>query len=309
MLYDQIAANKWRTVLLFVGFAVLIAGVAFALDAWLIGAGPVSAGIITAVIAIGAVTFAWFAADGVVLSSVGAREPNPADHREAQLVDMVAGLALAAQLPEPRVYVTDDPSPNAFATGRTPDKGVVVFTTGLLQKMSRPQVEAVAAHELSHIANRDSMVGVVAAVLVGTLLILSRLVTRMLFFGGGRSRRSGGGGGGSPIMLIGLVFVVLAPFFAMLLRFAISRRRESLADANAVRLTRNPDAMIGALEVLGGDHSSVDFAHGLGAHLWIEEPGEPKDEQQGWFARLTNTHPPIPERIAALRAIAGQGER
>lgn len=308
MLYDQIDKNKRRTLYLFAGFAVLVFAVSWAIDVMFLEGDLLTSSIIAIVIWIGAVTFAWFAADRVVLSSMGVRPPNPQHPREAQLTEMVEGLALAASMPVPTVYVVDDPSPNAFATGRTPEKGVVVFTTGLLGKMTRPQTEAVAAHELSHIANRDSMVGVLAAVLVGTLLILGRLVTRMMFFGGGRGRSNNSGGGAAPVMLvIGLLFVVIAPMLGTLLRLAISRRRESLADANAVRLTRNPDAMIGALQVLDGDHSQVDFQHGLASHLWIEEPGD-KRHREGRIARLFNTHPPIPERIAALRGIRGDGE-
>jgi heat shock protein HtpX len=168
--------------------------------------------------------------------------------------------------------------------------------------MNRQQVEAVAAHELSHIANRDSLVGVMAAVLVGVVMIASRFALRLLFYGGGRRRGGRDSGGGLPVLVIGLAVLVIAPLFALLLRFAISRRRESLADANAVRLTRNPEAMISALEVLAGDHSSVDFAHGFAAHLWIEEPEDPRPS---FVDRMFATHPPIPERIATLRTIAG----
>ncbi len=305
MLYDQIDRNRRATVLLFLGFGVVVFAIAWALDLIFTGRGdPLTAGVLGGVIAAAAVAFAWFAADNVVLSALRAREPNPDHPRESQLPGIVESVALAADIPVPEVYVIDDPSPNALATGRTPDKGVVAFTTGLLEKMSRPQVEAVAAHEVSHIANRDSMVGVVAAVLVGVVLIVARFALRLLFYGG--ARRRGGGrqsGGPGPLILVGLVILILAPLFAMLLRFAVSRRRESLADANAVRLTRNPDAMIGALEVLAGDHSSVDFNHGFAAHLWIEEPEDPQGP--GPVDKLFATHPPIPERIEALRAIAG----
>lgn len=305
MLYDQLDRNKRATVLLFVGFAVVVVALAWALDLIFTGRGdPLTAGVLGGLIAAAAVTFAWFAADNVVLSALGVRPPNPEHPRERQLEGIVESVALAAGIPTPKVFVIDDPAPNALATGRTPDKGVVAFTTGLLEKMSRPQVEAVVAHEVSHVANRDSMVGVVAAVLVGVILIVARFALRLLFYGG--ARRRGGGrqsGGGGPLIIVGLVVLVIAPLFAMLLRFAISRRRESLADANAVRLTRNPDAMIGALEVLAGDHASVDFQHGFASHLWIEEPEDPQGA--GRIDKLFATHPPIPERIEALRAIAG----
>lgn len=302
MLYDQIDRNRRMTVLLFGGFALVIAAIAWAVDVVFLGTGPVGAAVVGVLIAGVSIAFAWFSAAKVVLSATGAREPRADDPVESDLVEMVGGLAIAAGLPAPKVYVIDDPAPNAFATGRRPEDGVTVFTTGLLAKMNRPQIQAVAAHELSHIANRDSMIGVTAAVLVGTILILGRVVLRALFWGGGRRRGGRNDQSGAVLMIVGLVVLVIAPMFAMLLRFAISRRRESLADANAVRLTRNPDAMIGALEVLADDRTSVDFAHGLASNLWIEEP-----EHGGgsWLDKLTATHPPIPERIAALRAIRG----
>lgn len=299
MLYDQLARNRWMTAVLFVLFAVLVVGLAWALEVLFIGGGG-GAVYVAGFVIVGVLIFAWFAADRAVLSALRARAPRDDVPEERNLPAMIEGLALAAGLPMPAVYVIDDPAPNAFATGRSPDKGVVAFTTGLLKNMNRQQVEAVAAHELSHIGNRDSLIGVVAAVLVGVIIVVCRVALRLLFFGGGRRR--GGGQGGAPLMLVGLAVLVLAPIFALLLRFAISRRRETHADVNAVRLTRNPEAMIGALEVLHGDQATVDFAHGMAAHLWIEEPT--KDEP-GWLTKLFSTHPPIPERIERLRAIAG----
>lgn len=303
MLYDQLARNRWMTAVLFVLFTVLVVGLAFALEVLFLGGGGGGAPYIASAVIVGVLIFAWFAADRAVLSALRARPPRSDVPEERNLPDVIEGLALAAGLPVPTVYVIDDPAPNAFATGRSPDKGVVAFTTGLLQKMNRQQVEAVAAHELSHIGNRDSLIGVVAAVLVGVIIVVCRVALRLLFFGGGRRRGgSRGGGGGAPIMLIGLAVLILAPIFAMLLRFAISRRRESHADVNAVRLTRNPEAMISALEVLDADRSAVDFAHGFAAHLWIEEPAE---SEPGWLNKLFSTHPPISERIERLRAVAG----
>lgn len=301
MLYDQLARNRWMTAVLFVLFTVLVVGLAFAIEVLFLGGGG-GAPYFAIVVIVGVLIFSWFAADRAVLAALRARAPRTDVPEERTLTDIIEGLALAAGLPAPKVYVIDDPAPNAFATGRSPDKGVVAFTTGLLQKMNRQQVEAVAAHELSHIGNRDSLIGVVAAVLVGVILVVCRVALRLLFFGGGRRRGGSQGGGGAPIMLIGLAVLVLAPIFAMLLRFAISRRRESHADVNAVRLTRNPEAMISALEVLDGDRTSVDFAHGFAAHLWIEEPN---DSEPGWITKLFSTHPPIPDRIERLRAIAG----
>lgn len=302
MLYDQLARNRWMTALLFLLFAVLIVGLAWALEILFLGGGGGGAPYIALVVVVGVLVFSWFAADRAVLSALRARPPRDDVPEERNLPEIIEGLALAAGLPTPAVYVIDDPAPNAFATGRSPDKGVVAFTTGLLQKMNRQQVEAVAAHELSHVGNRDSLIGVVAAVLVGVILVVCRVALRLLFFGGGRRRGGGRGGGGGPLLLIGLAVLVLAPIFGLLLRFAISRRRETHADVNAVRLTRNPEAMISALEVLDADHSTVDFAHGFAAHLWIEEPA---DREPGWLTKLFSSHPPISERIERLRAVAG----
>lgn len=300
MLYDQLARNRWMTAVLFVLFAFLVVGLAWALEILFLGGGGGSI-FIAGLVIVGVLVFAWFAADRAVLSATGARSPREDVPEERNLPAIIEGLALAAGLPMPKVYVIDDPAPNAFATGRSPDKGVVAFTTGLLQKMNRQQVEAVAAHELSHIGNRDSLIGVVAAVLVGVIIVVCRVALRLLFFGGGR-RRGGGGQGGALLLVLGLAVLVLAPVFALLLRFALSRRRETHADVNAVRLTRNPEAMIGALEVLHGDRSTVDFGHGMAAHLWIEEPTR---DEPGWLTKLFSTHPPIPERVERLRAIAG----
>lgn len=302
MLFDQIDRNRRATIVLFIGFALLITGVIVALDL-LVFAGElgwvslVLSGVIVAV----AVFIAWYKSDRIVLSALGTREPDMTDPREQQLPGMVATHALAAGMETPTVRMIDDPAPNAFAAGRNPERGVVVFTRGLIDRMSRHEVSAVAAHEVSHIANRDSMVGVMAAVLLGTLVILCRLGFRLLLFGGARGR--GGGRGGHPALIIaGFALLVLAPLLGLLLRSAISRRRESLADANAVRLTRNPQAMISALEKLKGNPTPVDVGHGFASHLWLDEPHDTKDS---WFDKALSTHPPIDERIQALRAISG----
>jgi heat shock protein HtpX len=313
VLYDRIERNRRATVLLFAGFAVVVLALSVALDALFVGGGPAFAGVLSGIIMVGAVLFAWFAADRVVLSAMGAREPNLSVREERLAVDVIEELSIGAGIPQPKVYIVDDPAPNAFATGRSPDKGVVGFTSGLLRTMNRHELEAVAAHEVSHITNRDSMVGVVAAVLVGLVLVVSRVAFRMLLYGGGRGgRRSGGGRGGGGqgqiiILALALVFLVLAPIFAMLLRFAVSRRRESLADVSAVRLTHNPEAMISALEKLDADHQQVRVGSGMAAHLWIEEPvGDARSSRESWLDRVLRTHPPIPERIKALRGVAGE---
>lgn len=312
MLYDQIERNRRATILLFAGFTLVVVALSFALDALFLGGGPAVAGVLATLILMGAVLFAWFAADRVVLAAMGAREPNPQVREERLAVDVVEELSIGAGIPPPKVYIVDDTAPNAFATGRSPDKGVVGFTSGLLHSMNRHELSAVAAHEVSHITNRDSMVGVVAAVLVGLVLVVCRVAFRMLLYGGGRGgRRSGGGGGGGGAQLVllavALVFLVLAPLFAMLLRFAVSRRRERLADVSAVRLTHNPQAMISALEKLDADHQQVRVGTGMAAHLWIEEPiGDRRSPRESWLDKLLRTHPPIPERIEALRAVAGE---
>jgi heat shock protein HtpX len=245
----------------------------------------------------------YWNSDKIALSVTRAR---PADRTQyARLHNLVEGLCIGSGLPMPRLYIIDDPAPNAFATGRNPKHAAIAVTTGLLDKMNRVELEAVLAHELSHIKNYDILVSTLAVVMVGSIALLSDIGLRMFIFGGGR--RGGSNQGGNPlIMLIALMFIILAPFAAMLLQFSVSRRREALADMSAVEITRYPPGLISALEKLRADTTVVRGNNRATAHLWIEEPMphyHGVDQRRNKFSHLFDTHPPLDERIAALREL------
>ncbi len=281
-LMSQIGANKRRTVYLMVGFAVLITGAVVAFDLlFRFGAAFI---IVAFVIAIGLVWASYFYSDRLAIAAARAREADP--HEFRQLHDLVEELCIGVGLPKPRVYVIDDPAPNAFATGRNPRHSAVAATTGLLQIMDRAELEGVLAHELSHVRNYDILISTIAVTLVGFLALLCDLGLRLLFFGGlGGGRDDNGGDAAIFIVALSLVFIILAPIAAKLMQFAVSRRREALADVSGVYITRNPQGLISALEKLRENPATVHHAPAATAHLWIESPLE--------------------QRIAALQEVAG----
>ena len=244
----------------------------------------------------------YFFGDSVVLAVSGA---HPADERQqAYLVNTVEGLALAAGIPKPKLYVIDDPSPNAFATGRDPAHASLAVTSGLLSIMNRTQLEGVLSHEMSHIRNFDTRFMTVVIVLVGLVAILANIISRMFFFGSMRNdgERDRGGGGGI-LMLFGIVLIILGPILAQLVRLAISRQREFLADASGAQLSRNPDGLASALEKLKGA-SPMRNANSATAPLFISDPLGGKESKKSLaqsIGNLFSTHPPLEERIKALR--------
>lgn len=291
------ASNRRQTLILLGLMGSLVALVVWA-AAWY--AGYTSFGIVPIAIglALAGVWGSYYASDKIVLKMTGARLVT--ENEAPQLINLVHEVCIAAGLPMPKVAVVEDPAPNAFATGRNPQHAVIAFTTGILQVMDREQLQGVAAHELAHVANRDTLVSAVAATTAGAIALLSDVVLRITLFGG---RRSSGNSGGNPIVLIAaLVALVLAPLAAMLLRSAISRKREALADATAVEFTRNPTGLRRALEELAEDNTVVQQKSNAVAHIWIESPLNGK----GLGARLFNTHPPIADRIALLRSMEGE---
>jgi len=305
-IYAQKQRNQRVTVALFVGVSLVLLGLGVAL-AFLFGVtDPFVAGGIGLVLAAVAMLITWKVADRAVLRSVGARPPDDSKPDEARLPGIVEGVATAAGIPTPQVYVIDDDSLNAFAVGRSPEQGKVAFTTGLLSHLERSEVEAVAAHEVSHITGRDSLIGVYTAVVLGIAVVVARILLRGVLFSGMRGGRGRGGGGGGQLIMLLLAMVVaaIAAAAAFFLSRAVSRKREQRADLAAAHLTHNPQAMISALEKIDAYHSPVDFSHGMASHLWIEEPGE--RSQESFLDRLTRTHPPIPERIDYLRQMAGE---
>jgi heat shock protein HtpX len=240
----------------------------------------------------------YYSSDKIVLAMTGAKV---IDHDSApQLFNLVNEITIAAGLPMPKVAIVEDDAPNAFATGRDPEHAVIAFTSGILRIMDREQLQGVAAHELAHVANRDTLVSAVAATTAGAIALLSDFLLRITLFGGGRKDENGGS---NPLVLIAaLVAAILAPIAAVLLKAAISRKRESLADATAVAFTRNPTGLRRALETLAADSTVVHQKSNAVAHLWIESPLDNKMTSK-FFA----THPAIEERIANLRSLEQSG--
>jgi heat shock protein HtpX len=279
---------------------VLIAAVAIAFD-FLLGFGAVGL-VVAVVIAIGLAFFSYYYSDKVALAASRARLADGPEYRRYH--NLVEGLCIAAGLPKPRLYVVDDPAPNAFATGRNPKHAALAVTTGLLQMMNRVELEGVIAHELSHVKNYDILVSTVAVTAVGAIALMADLGLRFLWFGGRRDRRDSASSGNAGVILavLALALLVLAPFVAQLMQFAMSRKRELLADASGVHLTRYPPGLISALEKLKTDQAVVHHATRATAQLWIESPlDRDREHKRTWLNRAFDTHPPLDERIKILK--------
>jgi heat shock protein HtpX len=300
--YEQIAANKRRSWLIIAFFVLLVAGVVIAVD-YLVGAGPIGFAI-AAVVAIGSSVLAYYNSDKVALAMSRARPADPQEY--ARYHNLVEGLCIASGLPKPGLYIIDDPAPNAFATGRDPQHAAIAATTGLLEKMNRVELEGVLAHELSHVRNYDILVSTIAVTMVGIIALLSDFFLRFMFWGGRRDRNDSNDAGpaGAILAIVGILLLVLAPIVARLMQLALSRRRESLADASGVQLTRYPPGLISALKKLQDDHTVIHTASKATAHLWIEEPLDTEPGKAGSrINKLFSTHPPLEERIKALEAM------
>jgi heat shock protein HtpX len=303
-LFEQITSNKRRSALLIAAFVVVVAAVVWAFNL-LIGGGP--AGVVVALVIAGAMASAgYWKSDSIALAMSHARPADPVEY--ARLHNLVEGLCIAGGVPKPRVYVIEDDAPNAFATGRNPRHAAIAVTTGLMAKLNRIELEGVLAHELSHVKNYDILVSTLAVTMVGAVALLSEWGLRFLWWGGPRHRddRSGGGAGPQAIVaLVGFALLILAPVAAKLMQFAISRRREALADVSGVALTRYPPGLIAALEKLKEDQTVVHSGSRATAHLWIESPvaRDPSEGRLAWLGRLFDTHPPLDERIQALREL------
>jgi heat shock protein HtpX len=290
----QAGRNRRRTYVLLASLFVLVSSSALATGLFL-GYGSSIRLVLAVALSVLAVWGSYWHSDRIVLTMTRARLVEYA--AAPQLHNVVSEVCLAAGLPVPRIAIVDDAAPNAFATGRDPQHAVVAFTTGLLELMDREELQGVAAHELAHVANRDTLVMSVAATTAGIVALIADLTWRVAFYG---SRSSRGKRDSSPLLLLAaLVTLVLAPLAAGLLRAAVSRSRERLADAAAVSFTRNPAGLRRALEKLESDSTVVSARSNALAHLWIESP---LDRRSG-RARLFDTHPPISERILALRAM------
>ena len=286
-------SNKRKTVGLLLGMAVLIWLISYAALTYF---GVSGVGVLPVAVSISLITVwgSYYSSDSLVVRMTGARIIQEADN--PNLFNLIQEVTIASGLPMPKVAIVVDSAPNAFATGRNPEHALIAFTTGILEVMDRDQLQGVVAHEMSHVANRDTLVSAIAATTAGAIALLSDFLMRMMWFGGRRDSRDSNS---NPIALvISLVVMILAPLAALLLRSAISRRRESLADATAVSFTRNPAGLRSALEVLASDSTVVKARSNAVAHVWIESPLDSSS-----VSKLFATHPPLQERIATLRAM------
>ena len=301
--HDQVTANRRRSWLLMASFVALVVTVGVAVGL-LLGGGAVPVAV-ALVVATAGVAGAWWRSDAIALAVSHARPADPVAH--ARLHNLVEGLCIAGGLPKPRVYVIEDAAPNAFATGRDPRHAAVVVTTGLLARLDRVELEGVLAHELSHIRSGDILVSTLAVTLVGVVALLADVALRFLWWGGPRhrdDRREGGGGPQVVVAVLGFVLLPVAPLVARIMRAAVSRQREALADVAGVALTRYPPGLISALEKLRDDTTVVHSASRATAHLWIESPIDRSGgSRQAWLNRQFDTHPPLSERIEALREL------
>jgi len=288
------AANRRKTIGLLMGMGALMWCVVYAALTYFGGSG---AGIVPIAVGIALISVwgSYYGSDKLVVTMTGAKLIQESDN--PKLFGLIQEVTIASGLPMPKVAIVIDSAPNAFATGRNPEHALIAFTTGILDAMDRDQLQGVIAHEMAHVANRDTLVSAVAATTAGAIAIVSDMLTRMMFFGGGRDRNREGGG--NPIALvISLVILILAPLAAVMLKSAISRKRESLADATAVSFTRNPAGLRSALEVLATDSTVVHQRSTAVAHIWIESPLDSKS-----VSKMFSTHPPIAERIAVLKSM------
>jgi len=307
-IYEVQSANKRKSLLVIVGFvAFVMLAIYVLIQAFSIYFGyQVGAlGIFGfALIFSGLSSFvSYYYSDKIVLGISGAKEANRDQHFD--FYTAAENLSLAAGVPVPRLYVINDTAPNAFATGRNPDQAVICATTGLLEKLDRTELEGVVAHELSHIINYDTRLMTLVTVMVGIVALLGDFFLRMQWFGNG-SRDKDSGNSGAIFLIIGFLFALLAPLVATLIKLAISRRREYMADAGAVSLTRQPSGLISALKKISGDTEALEAANKATAHMYIANPFQGKKDRRAVskMANLFNTHPPIEKRVQMLEKMS-----
>jgi heat shock protein HtpX len=303
-MYRAIAANKRNTFFIILLFLVIIAAVGFAVN-YLWGGGQYGNYSIFIAVVIGAGLYTliqYFAASGQALAITGAQQIQKADN--PRLYRIVENLSITTGLPMPKVYIINDPAPNAFSTGRDPKHASVAATTGILELMDDAELEGVMAHEMGHVQNYDIRVSTLVFGLVVAIGFIADVLLRLSFFGGlggnNRNNNNGGGGANPVVLVLSLVALVISPILAALIQAAISRQREYLADASSAMITRNPPELESALNKLGQYGRPVAKQNSSMAHMWIADPNKP-----GLIAKLFGTHPPIPDRIARLEKIGG----
>ena len=299
--WDHVSGNIFKTWLIMFFFSLFTVGVIYVIargfgydqmgGLGLTGFALIMAGLMNIV--------SYYYSDKIVLGISGAKPIEKKNNPEVYRI--VENLCIAAGLPFPKIYITQDSATNAFATGRDPKHAAIAFTSGILQKLNKQELEGVTAHELSHVGNRDTLLMAVVSVLVGTIALLSDFFLRSMFFGG-RDRDSKNN---TVFMVLALAAAILAPIVAMLIQLAVSRRREFLADASGVLLTRYPQGLASALQKISGDREPLEVANRGTAHLYIVNPLKGQ-EAKAWLAGLFNTHPPIEARIKALREMEGK---
>ncbi|MEX0930831.1 MAG: M48 family metalloprotease [Candidatus Paceibacterota bacterium] len=294
-LYTQQTNNKVKTVLLMTFFLVFVIAIGYAVS-WYLGNVYILYIAIAIALSMNVISY-WFS-DKIVLKMTGARQ---ATREEApELYNVVENLSITAGLPMPKVYIVDDPSPNAFATGRNPEHAVVAATSGLLQILDRNELEGVMAHELAHVGNRDMLVMTVAVVLAGFVAILADFFMRSMLFGGGNRDRH------PAFLILGIVGIILAPIAAQLIQMAVSRRREYLADASGALLTRYPEGLASALEKISSSRIPMKKTSHATAHLFISDPLKEEGSKRNFMSKIGGmfqTHPPVQDRIAKLRSM------
>jgi len=290
-LYTHQSKNKYKTWALMFIFLLVIIGLGWFFS-WYYGDPTIL--VIAVVFSVGMNIFSYWYSDTIALKTAGAKEAPEGEY--PRLHDTVENLAITAGLPKPDVYVIEDASPNAFATGRNPDNAVVAVTTGLMSRLEKSELEGVIAHELAHIGNRDILLQTIVVVLVGFIALISDMFIRAQIFGFGGNRNRGGW-----IALVGIALAILSPLIATLIRFAISRKREFMADASGALLTRYPDGLANALEKISNYDKEVDRATNATAHLYFSNPFGGGEEGTSFWHKLFMTHPPTEERIQRLR--------
>jgi len=304
-LYSHKDSNIRKTWLLITVFLLFIIGFGWFMSFWF---GSPSILYIAVFFSIVMSVGSYWWSDKLVLAIAHAKPIKKEDAPEFYRI--VENLSITAGLPMPRVYIIEEEAMNAFATGRNPKHAVVAVTRGLLNRLERTELEGVLAHEMSHIGNRDMLVSTVVVVLAGIVILAADLMFRHLFwssmFGGRRSSGGSGGHAGAVMMIIGIAVMIIAPILAQIIKLAVSRRREFLADASGALLTRYPEGLARALEKISQDPTRLKSANNATAHLYFENPfkGDKKGGKTSWFSKLFLTHPPVEERIKALRGMS-----
>lgn len=295
-MYNQIDSNKRDTVILIGIFLIFIIGMGFVFsyaynNQWFL--------IIAVIIATVQAVVSYYYSDSITLAISGAQEIKHEDNPD--LYHLLENLCITAGLPQPKFYMINDSAPNAFATGRDPQHAVICVTSGLIEKLDKNELQGVLAHELSHIGNYDTRLMTIIVVLVGVIALVSDMFLRSMWIGGGSRRDSSSGGGQlqAIMAIVAIVLAILSPIIAALLKLSISRKREYLADATAVLLTRYPEGLASALEKISADKEPLEAANKATAHLYIANPL--RDHKTGWFDGMFDTHPPIEERIKRLK--------